>query len=60
MGIISLAVMYSAPSSASATDDITNLIICGIVRTSSFHLGVGMSLDKIYGPLRGFGTWNLC
>ena len=46
MGTISLAVMYIAPISASAAEDITNLIIWAIVRIAPFHLGVGSFSDK--------------
>ena len=44
-GIISLDVIYSAHRSASAADDIINLMIWAIVRTAPFHLGVGVSSD---------------
>ena len=46
MGTISLAVMYSAPSSASAAEDMTNLMIWAILRIGPFHLGVGSFSDK--------------
>ena len=46
MGTIYLAVMYSAPSSASAYEGITNMIIWAIMRISRFHLGVGSFSDK--------------
>ena len=41
MGTISLAVMFSAPSSSSAAENMTNLMIWAIVRIGLFHLGVG-------------------
>ena len=41
MGTIYMAVMYSAPSSASAAEYIANLMILAIVRIDPFHLGVG-------------------
>ena len=41
MGNIYLAIMYSAPSSSSAAEDMTNLMIWAIVRIGPFHLGVG-------------------
>ena len=46
MGTIYLAVMYSAPSSASAAEDMTNLMIREIVRIAPFHSGVGSFYDK--------------
>ena len=46
MGTISLAVIYRAPSSDSAAEDIKNLMIWAIVRISPFHLGVGLFSDK--------------
>ena len=46
MGTISLDFMYSAHSSASAAEHITNLIIWEIMRTDPFHLGVGLFSDK--------------
>ena len=46
MGTIFLAVMYSAPCSASAAEDITNLMIWEIVRIAQFQLGVGLFSDK--------------
>ena len=46
MGTISLAIIYSAPSSASAAEDITNLMIWEIVRIAPFDLGVGSFSDK--------------
>ena len=53
MGTISLAVMYSAPSSDSAAEDITNLMIWEIVRIALFHLGVGLFSDKnMWAPAR--------
>ena len=53
IGIISLAVMKSAPNSASAAEVMTNLIICSIVRTGTFHLGSGSLSDKnIWSPTR--------
>ena len=53
MGTISLAVMYSAPSSASAAEDMTNLMIWAIVRIGLFHSGVGSFYDKnIWAPER--------
>ena len=42
MGTISLAVMYSAPSPASASEDMTNLMIW----ETPFHSGVGSFSDK--------------
>ena len=51
--IIYLAGIYSAPISASAADDITNLMIWAILRTAPFHLGAGVSSDKyIWSPVR--------
>ena len=53
MGTISLAVMYSAPSSASAAEDMTNLMIWEIVRIGPFHSGFGSYSDKnIWAPER--------
>ena len=53
MGTISLAVMYSAHSSASVAEDITNLMIWAIVRIAPFHSGVGSFYDKnIWNPAR--------
>ena len=46
MGTISLAVMYSATSSASAAEDIANLMILAIVRIPTFHSGFASSSDK--------------
>ena len=52
-GTIKLDVMYSAPSSTSAVDDITNLMIWEIVRIAPFHLGVGSFSDKnMWAPAR--------
>ena len=52
-GIISLSVMYSAPSSCSEADGIINLMIWAIVRTALLHLGVGVSSDKnVWSPAR--------
>ena len=60
-GIISLAVMYSAPSSASAADEMTNLMIWEIVRIAPFHLGVGSFSDKkICGTLHGYAPCTRC
>ena len=53
MGTIYLSLMYSAPSSASAADDITNLMILAIVRTALFHSDVGSFSDKnMWSPAR--------
>ena len=53
MGTISLAVMYSATSSVSAAEDITNLMIWEIVRIAPFHSGFGLFSDKnIWAPAR--------
>ena len=53
MGTISLAVMCSAPSSASAAEYITNLMIWEIVRIGPFHSGVGSFSDTtIWAPAR--------
>ena len=53
MGIIFLAIMYIAPSFASAAEDITNMMIWAIVRISPFHLGVGSFSDKnMWAPAR--------
>ena len=53
MGTISLAIMYSAPSSASAAEDMTNLMIWETVRIGLFHSGVGSFSDKnIWAPVR--------
>ena len=41
MRTIYLDVMYSAPSSASAAEDMTNLMIWEILRIGPFHSGVG-------------------
>ena len=49
MGTIYLAVMYSAPSSASTAEDMKNLMIWAIVRIGPFHLGVGLFSDKNIG-----------
>ena len=46
METISLAVMYSAPSSDSAAENMTNLMIWAIVRIGPFHSGVGLFSDK--------------
>ena len=46
MGTIYLAVMYSLLSSASAAEDMKNLMIWAIVRIGQFHLGVGLFSDK--------------
>ena len=52
-GIIYLTVIYSAPSSALAADDIKNLMIWEILRTAPLHLGVGVYPDKnIWSPAR--------
>ena len=48
MGTISLAVMYSTPSSASAAENMTNLMIWAIVRIGPFHSGVGSFSENIY------------
>ena len=53
VGTISLAVMYSAPSSASAAEYMTNLMIWAIVRIGPLHSGVGSFSDKnIWAPAR--------
>ena len=53
MGTISLAVMYSAPSSASVAEDMANLMIWEIVKIGPFHLVVGLFSDKnIWAPAR--------
>ena len=51
MVTISLAVMYSAPSSALAAKDIINLMIREIVRIVPFHLVVGSFYDKYLGSI---------
>ncbi len=45
-GIISLVVLYSAASLASAADAMTNLMICDMVRTGPFCRGMGSSLER--------------
>ena len=45
-GTISLAVMKRAASSDSAADDVTNLIICAIVRTGPLNFGKGSFSDR--------------
>ena len=53
MGNIYLAVMYSASSSASAAEDMINLMIWAIMRIGPFHLGVGLFSDKnMWAPAR--------
>ena len=53
MGTISLDVIYSAPSSVSAAEDITNLMIWGIVRIAPFRSGVRSFSDKnMWDPAR--------
>ena len=53
MGIIFLAIMYIAPSFASAAEDITNLMIWEIVRISPFHSGFGSFSDEnMWAPAR--------
>ena len=53
MGKFSLDVMYSAPSSASAAEDMTSLMIWEIVSIGPFHSGVGSFFDKnIWAPER--------
>ena len=53
MGTISLAVMYRTHSSASATEDIANLMIWISVKTAPFHWGVGLFSDKnMWAPAR--------
>ena len=46
IGTSSFAVTQRAPSSASAADDMTNLMICAIVRTGPFHFGSSTFSDK--------------
>ena len=46
IGISSFALTLSAPSSASAVDEMTNLMICLMVRTGPFHFGSGLFSDK--------------
>ena len=60
MCTIYLAIMYSAPSSASAYEGITNMIIWAIMRISRFHLGVGSFSDKICGLLHRYAPWTCC
>ena len=45
-GIAARELMYSAPSSASAADDMTALMICAIVRTAPLLCGISLSLDR--------------
>ena len=53
MGNISLDVMYSAPSSASAAEDMINLMIWALMRIGPFHLGAGSFLDRnMWAPAR--------
>ena len=60
MGTIYLAVMYIAPSSDSAAEDITNLMIWEIMRIDPFHLGVGSFSDKnMWAPARLQGLDSL-
>ena len=59
-GTIYLAVMYSTPSSDSAAEDITNVMIWAIVRVSLFHLGIGYFSNKICGILHGYAPWTCC
>ena len=44
-----VAVTNRAPSSASAAEVMTNLMICVMVRIGPFHLGSGSSSDKYMG-----------
>ena len=51
IGISSFAVIYNAPNSASAADDMTNFIICAIVNMGPFHFGSGSSSErKMWAP----------
>ena len=60
MGTIYLAVMYIAPSSASAAEDITNLMIWAILRIAPFHSGVGVFYDKnMWAPARLRALYSL-
>ena len=52
-GIISCAVRYSAASSDSAADAMTNLMIVAHVRMGPLKRGIGSSLErKMYAPAR--------
>ena len=52
-GMASWPLMYSAPISASATDDMTALIICAVVCIAPLLAGVGMLSDmKKWPPAR--------
>ena len=52
-GLVTFAVSYRAPISASAADDITNLMIFATVRTGPFHFGSGSFSDKkMWAPAR--------
>ena len=44
--IISLAVMKSAPSSDSAAEDMTNLMIMAVVRTGLLNAGEGSFYER--------------
>jgi hypothetical protein len=46
IGTNSFAVTYRAPSSASAAEVVTNLMICEMVRIGPFNLGSGLSSEK--------------
>ena len=46
MGTISLDIMYIAPISASAAEDMTNLMIWEMVRIAPFYSGIGGFSDK--------------
>ena len=50
-GMASLQLIYRAPSSAYAAEDITDLIICAIVRMTPLFGGSGESLDMKKCPL---------
>ena len=53
IGTSSFAVTNRAPISASAADDITNLMIFATVRTGLFHFGSGsFSYKKMWSPAR--------
>ena len=43
---MSLAVMNRAASSASAAEDMTNLIICAMVSVGTLYLCLGLSSDR--------------
>ena len=60
MGTIYLAIMYSAPSSASEAEDIKNFIIWAIVRIAPFHSGFGSFSEKKCGLQHGCAPLTHC